>query len=182
MGDLDGRLLVLGRDVRQLRRRPGRRQVHAGRHPRPRVPAAPGGAHLRLQQAPADDPGQPRPRAGASATTPRAPRSGRATRPRRAEPRGPRGLRGRAKDRSADARRSRPRADRPGARFGPGGRGPIHLPRARPGLPRRRSRGGTATSCAGSATRRGRSTASSPASTASTTCRRSRGSASTTSS
>ena len=40
-----------GGHVRQLRRRPGRRQVHAGRHPRPRLPAAARGADVRLQQA-----------------------------------------------------------------------------------------------------------------------------------
>ena len=62
VGDLDGRLLVLRRHVRQLRRRPGSRQVHAGRHPRPGLPAAPRGAPARLQQAAAQDPRQPRPR------------------------------------------------------------------------------------------------------------------------
>ncbi|MFT3863923.1 MAG: hypothetical protein QM729_06595 [Solirubrobacterales bacterium] len=50
VGDLDGRLLLLRRHVRQLRRRPGRRQVHADRPPHPRLPAAAGGGHVRLQR------------------------------------------------------------------------------------------------------------------------------------
>ena len=79
VGDLDGRLLVLGRHVRQLRGRPGRRQVHADRHPRPGLPAAAGGADLRLQQAPAQDPGQPGPGLAAALQRRSAPRSGRAT-------------------------------------------------------------------------------------------------------
>ena len=48
----------------------GRRQVHAGRRPRARLPAAAGGADPRDPQAAAQDPGPPRPWAGASATTP----------------------------------------------------------------------------------------------------------------
>ena len=58
------------RHVRQLRRRPGRRQVHADRHPHPRLPAAAGGGPLRLHQAAAQDHGQPRPGLARSATTP----------------------------------------------------------------------------------------------------------------
>ena len=80
VGDRDGRVLLLGRDVLQLRRRPGRRQVHARRRPRPGLPAAPGGAALRLQQAPADDPGQPRPGMAPALQRRPAPRSGRGRR------------------------------------------------------------------------------------------------------
>ena len=57
---LDGRL-------QQLRDRPGR-QVHAGRRPRPRLPAAARGAHARDPQAARDDPWTSPTRAGASAT------------------------------------------------------------------------------------------------------------------
>ena len=61
VGHRDGRLLVVRRHVRQLRGRSGRRQVHAGRRPRAGLPAPARGAHVRHQQAAADDPGPPRP-------------------------------------------------------------------------------------------------------------------------
>ena len=44
VGDRDGRLRELGRDVQQLRDPPGRRQDRPRRHPRARLPAAAGGA------------------------------------------------------------------------------------------------------------------------------------------
>ena len=84
------------RHVLQLRRRPGRRQVHADRPPHPRLPAAAGGGPLRLHQAAAQDQGNPdqgwRARYNAVGTEEWArggPRS-------EAERRGGRGLRGRA--------------------------------------------------------------------------------------
>ena len=77
---LDGR-------VQQLRGRPGRRQVHAGRRPRPRLPAAARGADARVHQAAARRSRATPTWAGASATTPTAPRSG-ARRRAAAEPRG----------------------------------------------------------------------------------------------
>src|SRR5215216_6405504 len=59
VGDRDGRLLLLRRHVRELRRGAGGGQVHARRHPRARLPAPARGARLRVQQAPEDDLGQP---------------------------------------------------------------------------------------------------------------------------
>ena len=54
MGDRDGRLLVVDGRLQQLRDRAGR-QVHAGRRPRARLPAAARGADARdPQAAPAD--------------------------------------------------------------------------------------------------------------------------------
>ena len=50
VGDRDGRLLVLDGRLQQLRDRPGR-QVHAGRRPRARLPAAARGADARDPQA-----------------------------------------------------------------------------------------------------------------------------------
>ena len=67
-----------GGHVLQLRRRPGRRQVHADRPPRPRLPAAAGGGPLRLHQAAAQDHGQPRPGLAPALRRRTAPRSGRA--------------------------------------------------------------------------------------------------------
>ena len=74
VGDRDGRLLVLDGRLQQLRDRPGR-QVPAGRHAHPGLPAAPRGAGLRDPQA-ARDGARPSPtRAGAPATAAAAPRS-----------------------------------------------------------------------------------------------------------
>ena len=60
LGDRDGRLLVVDGRLQQLRDRAGR-QVHAGRRPRARLPAAARGADARHPQAARDDPGQARP-------------------------------------------------------------------------------------------------------------------------
>ena len=57
VGDRDGRLRELRRDVQQLHDAPGRRQDRRRRHPRPRLPAAAGGA---------DGGHRPAPREGAS--------------------------------------------------------------------------------------------------------------------
>ena len=59
----------IGGHVQQLRGRPGRRQVHAGRRPRPRLPAAAGGADPRHHQAAARRSWATPTWAGASATT-----------------------------------------------------------------------------------------------------------------
>ena len=66
------------RHVLQLRRRPGGRQVHADRHPHPRLPAAAGGGALRLHQAAAQDQGNPDQGWRAALQRRTAPRSGRA--------------------------------------------------------------------------------------------------------
>ena len=60
VGDRDGRLLVVDGRLQQLRDRAGR-QVPAGRHARPGLPAAARGAHARDPQAARDGPGQARP-------------------------------------------------------------------------------------------------------------------------
>src|SRR5262245_1834251 len=55
MGDLDGRLRVVRRRVRQLRHRAGRGSSRAGRRVHSRLPAAPRGAHLRHRAAAEED-------------------------------------------------------------------------------------------------------------------------------
>src|SRR5262249_37972995 len=55
VGDLDGRLRVDRRRVRQLRARAGRRPDRAGRRLRARLPAPAGVAHLRHRPAPTED-------------------------------------------------------------------------------------------------------------------------------
>ena len=154
-----------GRHVRQLRGRPGRGQVHADRHPRPGLPAASRGAVLRLQQAPADDPGPPRPGLAPALQRDRHRGVGARRRDRRPavrgvggrlRPRPPGGHPGDRVDRtrgtrrpaaarareSADARCARARADRRGVARRAPGFGPRHLPRARRGVPDRRPRAG----------------------------------------
>ena len=191
VGDRDGRLLVLGRHVRELRRGPGGGQVHAGRHPRPRLPAAPGGAPVRVQQAAADDPRQPRSRLAAPLQRDRHRGVGPA-RDRHGVQGGGRGVRrrpgavGRPPRRAGRGKRLMP--DAPGLELiaqdlnqTAAGLGARHLPRARAGVPDRRPGANPRPCSAGCATPRARSTASWPASTASTTCRPSRASASSTS-
>ena len=73
VGDRDGRLLVVDGRLQQLRDRAGR-QVHAGRRPRARLPAAARGADARHPQAARDDPGQARPGLARRATAAAAPR------------------------------------------------------------------------------------------------------------
>ena len=70
-----------GGHVRQLRRRPGRGQVHAGRHPRPRLPAAARGACCTASTSSSGWSAASPTSAGASATTRSAPRNGRASSP-----------------------------------------------------------------------------------------------------
>jgi hypothetical protein len=58
VGDRDGRVLQLDGRLQQLRDRAGG-QVHAGRRPHPRLPAAARGAHARHPAAALDDPRRP---------------------------------------------------------------------------------------------------------------------------
>jgi NADH-quinone oxidoreductase subunit C len=57
VGDRDGRLRELGRDVQQLRDPPGRRQDRRGRHPRAGLPAPARGARRGHRSAPGEDQG-----------------------------------------------------------------------------------------------------------------------------
>ena len=58
VGDRDGRLRELGRDVQQLRDPPGRRQDRRRRHPRAGLPAASGGARRGHRPPPGEDQGR----------------------------------------------------------------------------------------------------------------------------